>query len=138
MTEAVLNHGRETVTSNGGGSGGISAGGARFTGNPKLSRVVVAPREGWMRRTVRAAASLARKSTQTSIARGTHQLCKGRVERAHLPRGGRICCQTGKVWITADGGGEDVILSRGEFRWFRAGVWLLIEAIAKSEIIVEA
>ena len=135
MSEAVLNH--ERAVSSGGKNSAISADGSRFQGNRKLSQPAAAPREGWIRRAVLAAAGLAHKSARTTFVRGSHELCRGLVERVHLPNGGRICCQTGRIWITADGGGEDVVLSDGEFRWFRPGAWLLIEAIAKSEIIVE-
>jgi len=132
MSEAVLNH--ERAVPSGGKNSAISADGSRFQGNRKLA---AAPREGWIRRAVLAAAGLAHKSTRATFVRGSHELCRGLVERVNLPNGGRICCQTGRIWVTADGGGEDVVLSDGEFRWFRPGARLLIEAIAKSEIIVE-
>ena len=138
MTQAVLNSGRETLASSAKGSSGVSAGLARFTGTHKTSPAAVVPGEGFIRRAIRMAASLAGRNTQTTFVGGSHHLAKGMVERAHLPKGGRIFCQSGSVWITADGGGEDVVLSCGEFRCFRPGAWLLIEAIAKSEIVVGA
>ncbi len=134
MTEAVLNDGRHTLAS--AGSGRVCAGIAQSAGPRKLSQSVRG--EGFMRRAVRLAASLAWRSTETTFVGGLHQLRKGMVERAHFPQGGRITCRVGSVWITADGGGEDVVLSSGEFRWFRPGTWLLIEAIAGSELVVEA
>jgi hypothetical protein len=133
MTEAVLNDGRQTLASGAKGRSGVSAAIAQLTRTPKLSPTVV-PGEGFMRRAIR----LARRKTETTFVGGLHQLRKGMVERAHLPKGGRITCGAGSVWITADGGGEDVVLSSGEFRWFRPGARLLIEAIASSEVLVEA
>jgi Protein of unknown function (DUF2917) len=133
MTEAVLQDDRNPVAAR-----ALPAGGAEFTGDRKLSQVAVVPRESWLGRVVRAAATLGRKDAQAIFASGTHQISGGGIERRHLPKGGRIRCKRGRVWITADGGGEDVVLSGGEYRWFRPGVWLLIEAIANSEIIVEA
>ena len=137
MTQALLNDGRQTLAAGARGSSGFSVGIARLPGTPKLSPRVV-PSEGFMRRAIRLARSLARRNTETTLVGGIHQLRKGMVERAHFPKGGRITCCAGSVWITADGGGEDVVLSSGEFRWFRPGAWLLIEAIARSEFLVEA
>jgi quercetin dioxygenase-like cupin family protein len=137
MTDAVLNNGGQRFASRAQGSSGVSAGIAQLTGTPKLSPAAE-PGEGFMRRAIRLAGSVGRRKTQTTFVGGLHQLRKGMVERAHFPKGGRIICCSGTVWITADGGGEDVVLSSGEFRWFRAGAWLLIEAIARSEVLVEA
>jgi Protein of unknown function (DUF2917) len=138
MIEAVLNQGRDTTARDGRANSEASAGIAEFIRADKLSAGAPMAGEGLIGRAMRVAASLGRRNTQTTFVGGSHQLREGVVERAHLPMGGRIYCQTGKVWITADGGGEDVVLSRGEFRWFRAGAWLLIEALTKAEIIVEA
>ena len=91
-----------------------------------------------MRRAIRLAWSAARRKTETTFVGGLYHLRKGMVERVHFPKGGKITCCYGTVWITADGGGEDVVLSSGEFRWFRPGGWILIEAIATSEVLVEA
>lgn len=137
MSEAVLNDGRQTLASDAKGSRGVSTTLAQLTGTPKLPPTG-APGEGLMRRAIRLARSAARRNTETTYVGGLHQLRKGMVERAHLPKGGRITCCAGSVWITADGGGEDVVLSSKEFRWFRPGAWLLIEAIASSEVLVEA
>ena len=137
MTEAVFKDGRQTLTSGAKGSSGFSAAIAQLPGIPKLSPRAV-PGEGVMRRAIRLARSMARRNTETTFVGGLHQLRRGMVERAHFPKGGRITCCSGSVWITADGGGEDVILSSGEFRSFRPGAWLLIEAIARSEFLVEA
>jgi hypothetical protein len=137
MTEAVFNDGRQTLASGAKGRSGVSAAIAELTRTPQLSPTVI-PGEGLMRRAIRLARSVSRRKTATTFVSGLHQLRKGMVERAHLPKGGRITCGAGSVWITADGGGEDVVLSSGEFRWFRPGAWLLIEAIASSEVLVEA
>jgi hypothetical protein len=133
MREAVLHHNGNAETAR-----GLRAGDAEFAGARKLSSVVVVPRRSWFRRAIRAASGLARKDVQATFASGTHQISEGGIERGHLPKGGRIHCETGRVWITADGGGEDIVLSGGEFRWFRPGAWLLIEAVANSEIVVES
>jgi Protein of unknown function (DUF2917) len=137
MNEAVLNDGRQTLSSGTNESRGVSAALARLAGTSKFPPIV-APGEGFIRRALRLTQSVARRNTETTYVGGLHQLRKGMVERAHLPKGGRISCCAGSVWITADGGGEDVVLSSGEFRRFRPGVWLLIEAIASSEVLVEA
>jgi Protein of unknown function (DUF2917) len=128
MAGAVFNDNRKTW--------GVGVGG-RFTDREPLPANTARP-ESWLQRTVQKVASLIRKNPQATFGSGIRRISKGEIERRHLPTGGRIYCQTGKVWITADGGGEDVVLSSGEFRSFRPGVWLLIEAIARSEIIVEA
>jgi Protein of unknown function (DUF2917) len=137
MTEAVLNDGRRTMASGVKGSSEVSSTLAQLTGTPKLPPTG-ALGEGLMRRAIRLARSAARRNTETTYVGGLHQLRKGMVERVHLPKGGRITCCAGSVWITADGGGEDVVLSSKQSRWFRPGAWLLIEAIANSEVLVEA
>ncbi len=137
MIEAVLkDDGAKLAPASRGGSG-VSAGIAQLTGTSKLSSTVMLG-EGLLRRAIWLAQSVARRNTESTFVGGLHQLRKGMVERAHLPKGGRIICSAGSLWITADGGGEDVVLSAGEFRWFRPGAWLLIEAIARSEFFTEA
>ena len=49
-----------------------------------------------------------------------HQLSKGWIKRMYLARGGRISCRTGKVWITLDRGGEDIVLTACESKDFHA------------------
>ena len=137
MTGAVLNKGRQTFASSAQGSSGLSAGLAPLTGTSKLPPTALHG-EGFMRRAIRLAWSAARRKPETTFVGGLYHLRKGMVERAHFPKGGKITCCSGTVWITADGGGEDVVLSSGEFRWFRPGGWILIEAIATSEVLVEA
>jgi hypothetical protein len=135
MTEAVLHRRRDALNP---ASGSFSAGQAGFNCDLKLPAEPLIPRESWIRRAALAATSLASKKRQAVLASGAYHLLKGSVERLHLSKGGRIFCQTGRVWITIDGGSEDVILSSGEFRWFRPGTWLVMEAIAKADILLEA
>ena len=137
MTEALLNDGRQTAVPGAKASSRVSAALAQLTGTANLPRTV-APDAGWLRRAIRRARSVARRDTETTYVGGLHQLRKGMVERAHLPRGGRVTCCAGSVWITADGGGEDVVLASDEFRCFRPGAWLLIEAIVSSQVLIEA
>jgi Protein of unknown function (DUF2917) len=42
----------------------------------------------------------------------------------------RIVCQTGMLWITANGDEHDYFLARGESQWWRAAQHLVIEAIS--------
>ena len=138
MIEAVLKDGGATLAPGARGSSGVSAGIAQLTGTPKLSPTVVLG-EGLIRRAIRLAQSVARRNTETHLCgRFTSASRKGWWSGRTLPKGGRITCSAGSLWITADGGGEDVVLSAGEFRWFRPGAWLLIEAIARSEFFIEA
>lgn len=135
MQGAVLND-RRSPTFGREGTGDSFAG--RSSGNLKASQTVATPHE-WLRRIARAVVGLTRKETDArrDVAYGAHSLGKGWVKRTHFPNGGRIACQEGRVWITADGDGEDIVLSGGGCRWFRPGAWVVIEAMAKSEIIVE-
>ena len=52
--------------------------------------------------------------------------------------GGRISCRTGKVWITLDEGGEDIVLTAGESKSFDPGACVLVEALAESRVLLEA
>jgi Protein of unknown function (DUF2917) len=67
-----------------------------------------------------------------------HQLSKGSAKRMHLEKGARISCRRGKVWITLDEGGEDIVLAASESRNFGRGTRLLVEALAGSQISLEA
>jgi hypothetical protein len=134
MTEvAVLNRSRSATASD-----GLSAGSGRVTGNPTLSPAIESPRESWVRRTAQAVAGLVRNEPLLPFADRVHRMGQGTIERRHLPKGGRIFWRAGRVWLTADGGGEDVVLSGGEFRWFRPGTGLLVEALAASEVTLES
>ena len=66
------------------------------------------------------------------------QLSKGWARRLYLAKGTRISCRAGKVWITLDGGGEDIVLAACESRDFGPGTRLLVEALAPSRISLEA
>jgi hypothetical protein len=140
MQAAVLNQDRNSVISGREGKGDLAAHGGRFTAKPGLSPLAAAPHQRWMGKIARAVEGLAGKATdvRSDSAIGSHQLSKGWVTRAHFPNGGRISCEAGSLWITVDGGGEDIVLSSGEGRWFRPGAWVVIEAIANSEIIAES
>jgi hypothetical protein len=137
MTEAVLKDGGARLAPGATGSSGLSARITQLPGTSKPSSTVMLG-DGLIRRAIRLAQSVTRRNTEITMVGGLHQLRKGMVERAHFPKGGRITCSAGSLWITADGGGEDVVLSSGEFRSFRPGAWLLIEAIARSEFLIEA
>ena len=52
--------------------------------------------------------------------------------------GGRISCRTGKVWITLDEGGEDIVLTACESKSFDPGARVLVEALAESRVVLEA
>jgi hypothetical protein len=67
-----------------------------------------------------------------------HQLSKGWAKRMYLAGGARISCRAGKVWITLDEGGEDIVLAACESRNFGPGTRLLVEALAPSRIALEA
>ena len=56
----------------------------------------------------------------------------------HLVNGGRITCRSGKVWITLDQGGEDIVLTACESKSFAPGARLLVEALVASGISLEA
>ena len=65
------------------------------------------------------------------------QLSKGWAKRLYLAKGARISCSAGKVWITLDKGGEDIVLAACESKSFGRGTRLLIEALAPSRISLE-
>jgi Protein of unknown function (DUF2917) len=67
-----------------------------------------------------------------------HKLSKGCAKRMYLENGARISCRRGKVWITLDGGGQDIVLTASESRDFEPGTRLLVEALAASRISLEA
>ena len=66
------------------------------------------------------------------------KLSKGWAKRMYLENGARISCRRGKVWITLDEGGEDIVLTSSESRNFGPGTRLLVEALMASRISLEA
>ena len=64
-------------------------------------------------------------------------LSKGWAKRLYLAKGARVSCSAGRVWITLDGGGEDIVLAACESRIFGPGTRLLVEALAPSRISLE-
>ncbi len=96
--------------------------------------------ERWMRKIARVFVSAKNGEVPlrpTAIPR-FHQLSKGWTKRIYLARGGRISCRTGKVWITLDRGGEDIVLTACESKDFRPGTRMLVEALAESRVLLEA
>jgi hypothetical protein len=67
-----------------------------------------------------------------------HKLSKGWAKRMYLENGAQISCWRGKVWITLDEGGEDIVLAPSESRKFGPGTCLLVEALMASRISLEA
>jgi hypothetical protein len=67
-----------------------------------------------------------------------YQLSKGWAKRMYLTHGARISCRSGKIWITLDEGGEDIVLAACESRNFGPGSGVLVEALATSRISLEA
>jgi hypothetical protein len=66
------------------------------------------------------------------------KISKGALQRINLTRGGRILCQAGRVWITLDHGGEDIVLNAGQSRNFGSGTRALVEALSASWVFVES
>ena len=66
-----------------------------------------------------------------------HKLPTGRAKRMYLKNGARILCRRGKVWITLEEGGEDIVLTPSESRNFGPGTRLLVEALMASRISVK-
>jgi hypothetical protein len=66
------------------------------------------------------------------------ELSKGWAKRMYLANGARISCRAGKLWITLDDGGEDIVLAACESRNFGPGTRVLVEALATSRISLEA
>jgi Protein of unknown function (DUF2917) len=66
------------------------------------------------------------------------KMSKGALQRMNLAGGGRISCHAGNVWITLDGGGEDIVLAAGQSRNFGPCTRALVEALSPSWVLVEA
>jgi Protein of unknown function (DUF2917) len=107
----------------------------RFAGDHRAPRAAVVQRQGgWMRRIARAFVS----KTNAKAGHGIHQLSKGWTKRIYFADGGRISCRTGKVWITLDEGGEDIVLTACASKSFDPGAGVLVEALAESRVLLEA
>ena len=144
MQQTVLLRDRRSVSSpdNCGGNSLV----AEFD-ETKLARVRSSPwpgaapaAGGWMAKIARALASRKNEDfpLRTTADHCTHHLSKGWTKRIYLARGGRISCRTGKVWITLDRGGEDIVLTACESKDFRPRTRVLLEALAESRVALEA
>ena len=72
------------------------------------------------------------------VTQGVAQLSKGWAKSMYLADGARVACRSGKVWITLDEGGEDIVLTAGESKSFASGTRVLVEALAASRISLES
>jgi Protein of unknown function (DUF2917) len=97
------------------------------------------PSAGWRQRIARALARVKKGEARprSLAAQDIDQLSKGWTKRMYFADGGRILCRTGKVWITMDEGGEDIVLTAFESKSFEPGTGVLVEALAASRILVE-
>jgi Protein of unknown function (DUF2917) len=95
------------------------------------------PVGGWRSKITRAFRRM-RENRSGLGARADHKLSKGCAKRMYLENGARILCRRGKVWITLDKGGEDILLAASESRNFEPGTRLLVEALVASRISLEA
>ena len=93
---------------------------------------------GWMQKIARALVSMTQVPLRQTADHGMQQLSKGWAKRMHLSRGGRLSCRAGKVWITLDEGGEDIVLTACESKNFGPGAYVLVEALADSRVFLEA
>jgi hypothetical protein len=95
------------------------------------------PVEGWLSKIPRA--FLRRREDRNRLeALADHKVSKGWAKQMYLENGARISCSRGKVWITLDEGGEDIVLAAFESRNFGPGTRLLVEALVASRISLEA
>lgn len=53
-------------------------------------------------------------------------------------RGVAIQCRSGRLWITEQGGGDDVFLSAGEIHRIGHGGVTLVEALEPAQVVIEA
>jgi hypothetical protein len=113
----------------------------QFAGDHRAPRPAGAqrPTGGWMRKIARAFVSMKNVGVpfRSTADHRTLELLKGWTKRMHLERGGRISCQTGKVWITLDRGGEDIVLTACESKDFHPGARVLVEALAQSRVVLQ-
>jgi Protein of unknown function (DUF2917) len=95
------------------------------------------PVGGWIGRIARASLRM-REDRNRLDPLADHKLSKGWAKRMYLENGARISWRRGKVWITLDEGGEDIVLAPSESRNFGPGTRLLVEALVASRISLEA
>jgi hypothetical protein len=145
MQHSVLYHEQRSVSSFsdcGGTSLVAEFDETQFAGNHRAPRTAAVQRQGggWMRRIARAFVSLRKVDARPRPAadHGIHQLSKGWTRRMYFADGGRISCRTGKVWITLDEGGEDIVLNACEGKSFDPGARVLVEALTESRVLLEA
>jgi hypothetical protein len=99
----------------------------------------VHPAETWIPGLARVIGRTPKMGVQSPEARNQGQkMSKGALQRMNLAGGGRISCHAGNVWITLDGGGEDIVLAAGQSRNFCPGTRALVEALSPSWVLVEA
>jgi hypothetical protein len=94
---------------------------------------------GWLRRIARAIRRAVRAQTQLRLTPrlGPYQLSKGSLQRVYLAEGGRISCRTGRIWITLNQGGRDIVLTDCESESFGLRASVLVEALTESRISLE-
>jgi hypothetical protein len=113
----------------------------QFAGDHRAPRPAGAQRStgGWMRKIARAFASIKNEEVpfRPAADHRTLELSKGWAKRMYLERGGRISCHTGKVWITLDKGGEDIVLTACESKDFDPRARVLVEALAQSRVVLQ-
>jgi len=110
---------------------------ASYTRDPTAA-LMKPPLEGWRWIVKIARASLRIREDRNPLDPLTdHKLPTGRAKRMYLKNGARILCRRGKVWITLDEGGEDIVLAPSEGWNFRPGTRLLVEALMASRISVK-
>ena len=69
----------------------------------------------------------------------TRPLARGRIRRVHHPRGRRIECVTGSLWVTQDGNPRDIVLAPGEsFTFDHRGDALISALDDASFLLLEA
>ncbi len=140
MQKAVLSHERRSADTY------PDCGGNTLLARPQFAARRAEPRTGAIPRRTRAwmhqiAGMFARAKSDEArplATQGVSQLSKGWAKRMHLVNGGRITCRSGKVWITLDQGGEDIVLTACESKSFAPDARVLVEALVASRISLEA
>lgn len=75
-------------------------------------------------------------SRRVASVSGARSLRSGQVERITVDGPVEISCPSGRVWITRDGGGPDIVLDAGESHRFSRCGSFLVEALRASAITV--